>query len=78
MLQSVAALISGPLAEAAGIRTVMVGGRPLGYTPNDNGYITLVAEKVVVKVDGSQPVPEPVLRGFVAAIDFDAIEKLAR
>ncbi|MDR3539089.1 MAG: hypothetical protein P4L71_21525 [Acetobacteraceae bacterium] len=77
MLQSVATLISGPLAESAGIRTVMVGGRALGYTLKDNGYITLVADKVVVKIDGNTAVPEPVLRSFVAAIDFDAIEKLA-
>jgi hypothetical protein len=78
MLQSVATLISGPLAASAGIRTVMVGGRPIAYTESDNGYMTLVGDKVVVKVDGNKPVPEPVLRGFVAAIDFESIEKLGR
>jgi hypothetical protein len=31
-----------------------------------------------VKVDGSKDTPEPTLRSFVASIDFDAVEKMAR
>lgn len=77
MLQGMATLISGPLAVAAGVRTVTVGGRTLAYTPRDNGFMTLVADRIVVKADGNKQVPEPTLRAFVAAIDFDAIEKLA-
>jgi hypothetical protein len=78
MLQGMAALISGPLAAASGIKTVMVGGRALSYTENDNGYMTLIGDKVLVKVDGSKDTPDPALRDFVASIDFDAVEKLAR
>lgn len=78
MLQGIAALISGPLAAASGVKTVMIGGRPAGYTESDNGYMALVSDKVIVKVDGSKDTPEPTLRSFVAAIDFDAVEKLAR
>ncbi|MBV9251866.1 MAG: hypothetical protein JO227_21820 [Acetobacteraceae bacterium] len=50
----------------------------MSYTGSDNGFMTLVAEKVIVKVDGNKETPEPTLRSFVAAIDFEAIEKLAR
>jgi hypothetical protein len=39
--------------------------------------MTLVADKIMVKVDGSRDTPEPTLRGFVASIDFAAMEKLA-
>lgn len=77
MLQGMATLISGPLAVAAGVRTVTVGGHALAYTPSDNGFMALVADKIVVKVDGNKQVPEATLRSFVAAIDFDAVEKLA-
>jgi hypothetical protein len=78
MLQGMAALISSPLAAASGVKTVMIGGRPVAYTENDNGYMALIGEKVVVKVDGSKDTPEPTLRSFVASIDFDGVEKLAR
>ncbi|HEY3847684.1 MAG TPA: hypothetical protein VGL95_11275 [Acetobacteraceae bacterium] len=77
MLQGMAALISSPLAAASGVRTVMIGGRPVSYTESDNGYMTLVGGKIIIKVDGSKDTPEPTLRSFVASIDFDAMEKLA-
>lgn len=74
MLQGMATLISGPLSGSSGIRTVTVNGRTLSYTQADNGYMTLVGGTIVVKVDGTKAVPEPTLRGFVASIDFNAIE----
>ena len=77
MLMGMAALLSSPMAAASGVKTVTVGGRPLSYTANDNSYMTLVADKIMVKVDGSRDTPEPTLRGFVASIDFAAMEKLA-
>ena len=78
MLQGMAALINSPLAAAAGTRTVMVGGRPVAYTESDNGYMALIGEKIILKVDGNKQTPEPTLRTFVAAIDFDGLEKLAK
>jgi hypothetical protein len=77
MLQGMAALIGSPLASASGVRTVMIGGRQMSYTENDNGYMALIANKIVVKVDGSKDTPEPTLRSFVASIDFDSLEKFA-
>jgi hypothetical protein len=77
MLQGMAALIGSPLAAASGVKTVMIGGRPVSYTESDNGYMALIGGKIIVKVDGSKDTPEPTLRSFVASIDFDAMEKLA-
>lgn len=77
MLQGMAALVSSPLAASSGVTTVTIGGRPVSYTASDNGYMTLVGNKIVVKVDGNKQTPEPILRSFVASIDFDALEKLA-
>jgi hypothetical protein len=78
MLQGMATLISGPLSASAGIRTVTVAGRAVSYTASDNGFMALIGNNVVVKVDGNNQVPEPALRSFVATIDFDGIEKMAR
>jgi hypothetical protein len=40
--------------------------------------MTLVADKVIVKLEGSKETPEPTLKSFIGAIDFAAIEKLVR
>jgi hypothetical protein len=77
MLQGMAALINSPLAASAGIKAVTVGGRTVSYTQSDNGYMTLVGDKIIVKVEGNKQTPEPTVRSFVAAIDFDAVENLA-
>jgi hypothetical protein len=77
MLQGMAALINSPLAAAAGMKTVVIGGRPMSYAPNDNSFMTLVAGRTIVKVAGNKATPEPALHGFIAAVDFAALEKLA-
>lgn len=77
MLQNMAALLSTPYAQATGVKTETVDGHSVSYTANDNSYMILVADKVIVKVQGNADTPEPVLRTFVAAIDFDAAGKLA-
>ncbi len=78
MLQGMAALLGSPFAAAGGMKTVVVGGRRMSYTADDNSYMTMVADKVIVKVEGSKDTPDPTLKGFIGAIDFAAIEKLAR
>ncbi len=75
MLMGMAALLGSPMGAASGVRTVTVGGRPMSYTQSDNSYITLVADKVMVKVDGSKDTPETTLRSFIASLDFGAVEK---
>ena len=78
MLQGMAALIGSPLAAVGGMKTVVIDGRRMSYTESDHSYMTLVADKVIVKVEGNADTPEPTLKSFIGAIDFAAIEKLAR
>jgi hypothetical protein len=78
LLQGMAGLIDSPLAAVAGMKTVTVDGRRMSYTEIDHSYMTLVADKVIVKVEGNSGAPEPTLKSFIGAIDFAAIEKLAR
>jgi hypothetical protein len=77
MLQSLAALISSPLGAIGGMKTVVIGGRRMSYTENDHTYMTLVADKVIVKVDGNTDTPDATLKSFIGVIDFAAIEKHA-
>ncbi len=78
LLQGFAALIGGPLAAIGGMKTVVVGGRRVAFNADDNSYMTVVADKVIVKIEGNKDTPEPSLKSFVGAIDFAAIEKLVR
>ena len=77
MLQGMAMLINSPLAAAAGMKTVVVGGRPMSYAPNDNSFMTLVGGKTIVKVSGNKATPEATLHDFIAAVDLVTLEKLA-
>ncbi len=78
MLQGMAALIDSPLAGASGVKSETIAGRRVSYTESDNGFMTLVGQKIIVKVDGSKDTPEAELRTFVAAIDFSRLEKFAK
>lgn len=78
MLQGMAALIDSPLASASGVKSETIAGRRVSYTASDNGYMTLVGQKIIVKIEGSKDTPEPELRTFVAAIDFSGLEKFAK
>ncbi len=78
MLQTLASLISSPLGAIGGMKTVVIGGRRMSYTENDHTYMTLVADKVIVKIDGNSDTPDATLKSFIGLIDFAAIEKAAR
>jgi hypothetical protein len=78
MLQGLATLLGSPFAAAGGMKTVVIGGRRMSYAENDNSYMALVADKVIVKVSGNKETPDPTLKSFVQAINFAAIEKLMR
>jgi len=77
MLQNMAALLQSPYAQAAGVKAVTVAGHALSYTESDNSYIALVADKIIIKIAGNKDTPEPVVRTFVAAVDFAAAGRLA-
>jgi hypothetical protein len=77
MLQTVAALFNSPLGSIGGMRTVVIGGRRMSYNDNDHSYTSLVADKVIVRIEGDAGTPDPTLKSFIDIIDFAAIEKLA-
>lgn len=77
VLQGMAALLGSPFAAIGGMQTVVVGGLRMSYSPDGNSYITMVADKIIVKVEGSKETPDATLKSFISTIDFAAIEKQA-
>lgn len=78
MLQNMAALLASPYASSAGVKNVTVDGHSIAYTQRDNSFMTLIANKVIVRVKGSKDTPEADVQTFVAAVDFSAAAKLAQ
>ena len=73
-----AVLLGSPFAAAGGLKTVVISGRRMSYSDSDNSYMTLVADKVIVKIEGNKETPDPTLKSFASAIDYSAVEKLVR
>ncbi|HUB11448.1 MAG TPA: hypothetical protein VMB34_05785 [Acetobacteraceae bacterium] len=78
MLLNMATLLSSPYAQAAGVKTVTIGSHNASYTANDNTYMALIADKIIVKVAGNKDTPEATLRTYVTAIDFDRAASMAK
>ena len=78
LVQAMSAVIGNPMVAAMAGRVVVIGGRRLTFMSSDNAFVTLVADKVLVRVQGSSGLNEAALRPFVTALDFAAIEKLVR
>jgi hypothetical protein len=76
MLQGLAALVGGPLGAIGGLKTAVIGGRRFSYIENDRSYVTLVGDKVIVKITGNTETPDPTLKSFIGLIDFPAVERL--
>jgi hypothetical protein len=75
IMQAMSALASSGVAAAAGLRTQIINGRRMLFTKDDNAFMTILADRILVRVEGGG-VPEATLKQFLTAIDFAAVEKL--
>jgi len=78
MVQGMAAMLSSPIIAMGGARQMVVGGRRITYMKDDNAYMTMAADRALVKISGEHGVADETLRAYVSAIDFAGIEKLMR
>lgn len=78
VMRGLAAMLASPIAAVGGMKTVVFGGRRLSYMPDENMYMALIGDRVVVKVSGDKDVPDATLKLFLAGIDFPAAETLGR
>jgi hypothetical protein len=76
LLQAMSALASSGLAALGGVRTQVVNGRRVMYLKDDNAYTTIVADRIVVRVEGENQ-SEETLKQFLTGVDFAAIERMA-
>ena len=77
MIQGMAMMFSGAMAGPDN-KLVVIDGRRMMYSKSDNAYQTIVANKVLVKIEGSQGVDDQTLRTFLKAVKFAEIEKKAQ
>jgi hypothetical protein len=79
LVSPIAAFLANSVAGLIGNSEIaVIGGRRALYSKDDNAYQTLVGDRVLVKVEGSHDVGDPVLREWFQAIDYPKIEKMAK
>jgi hypothetical protein len=78
LVQGIAAfLASGVGGLVSDIRISVINGRRFVYTKADNSYQTLVADRVLVKVEGSHETDDAALNRYIDAIKYADIKRLA-
>jgi hypothetical protein len=78
VMQGLAAVLANPMIAAATGKSVMVSGRRFNYVQTDNSFVTLIADRVLLRVKGSDGISEDALKAFLALLNFPGIEKAAR
>ena len=79
IVATIAAFLSNSVVGLIGNSEIaVINGRRALYSKDDNAFQTLVGDKVLVKVEGSHGIDDPVLREWFQAIDYPQLEKLAK
>jgi hypothetical protein len=55
----------------------IVNGRRAFYLKDDSAFTSIVADRIMVRVEGANQT-EDTLKQFLAAVDFAAIERVAK
>jgi hypothetical protein len=77
VLQGLGAFLASGIVANADLKVSVIDGRRVMFTRSDNSYQTMVAGKVLVKVEGDRDVEEATLRAYLRAVKFGEVEKLA-
>jgi hypothetical protein len=77
LLQAMSALASSGLAAMSGMRTEIVNGHRTLYMKDDGAFTSFIGDRVLVRVEGKDQ-PEEMLKQFLTAVDFAAVERLGR
>jgi hypothetical protein len=77
LLQAISALSSSGIATMGGMRTQIVNGRRTIYMKDDSAFTTIIGDRVLVRVEGHGQ-SEDVLKQFLTAVDFAAVERAAK
>jgi hypothetical protein len=77
LLQAMSTIAASGIAAMSGIRTQIVNGRRTLYMKDDGAYTTFVGDRVLVRVEG-KGLPEDLLKQFLTAVDFAAVEQAGK
>ena len=77
LLQVISTFASSGIAAMSGMRTQIVNGRRTIYMKDDGAFTTIVGDRILVRVEG-KGLPEDVLKQFLTAVDFAAVEKAGK
>jgi len=77
LLQVMTNFASSGFAAASGVRTQIVNGRRTIFMKDEGSYTSIVADKVLVRVEGRGQ-SEDTLKKFLTAVDFAAVEQAAK
>jgi len=75
LMQVMSTLMGAGMAGMGGMRTQIVNGRRTIYMKDDGAYTTMVGDHILVRVEGRGQ-PEDVLKQFLTAVDFAAVERV--
>jgi hypothetical protein len=79
IVATIAAFLANSVVGLIGNSEIaVINGRRALYSKDENSFQTLVGDKVLVKVEGSHGIDDPVLREWFQAIDYAQLEKLAK
>jgi hypothetical protein len=76
LLQAMSALASAGMAGIGGMQTRIVNGRRTIYMKDEGSFTSIVADRIIVRVEGRGQTEET-LKQFLTAVDFAAVEKVA-
>jgi hypothetical protein len=77
LMQVMSTLMNSGMAGLGGMQTRIVNGRRTIYMKDDGAFTTIVADRILVRVEGRGQ-PEDTLKQFLTAVDFAAVEKVGR
>jgi hypothetical protein len=78
MIQGMGVMLANPMFMGSGSKMLIIGGKKVAFDKEGNSLQTLVANKVLVAVNGGGEAVEKDLKDYFQAIDFAAIEKMAQ
>jgi len=78
LLQTMSMMFANPQMSGPGARLVVINGQKVIHNKKKNSYQAMLANKVLLGVEGSRNTPEESVKAYLKAIDFSAIEKFAQ
>jgi len=78
MLQAMAIMFANPQMAGADAKLVVVDGRKIIHNRKKNSFQAMVANRVLVSVEGGRNTDESAVKKYLKSIDFNGVEKFAR